>query len=529
MAGEQVTAAEIARLANVGRAAVSNWRRRHDDFPKPVGGPPTSPLFDLAEVQAWLEANGRRVTDAARRPSPGAGLASVAASLLPATTNLVLDPACGTGAMLAGAAQRFGVTTTYVGQDPDRANVEAARRALAEVDVNSADLFVGSPFTDDPLGRYRGAADAVVCLPPTRVTWPADEAMLDLPWAFGPPSQLDPYLAWLQVCYAYLKPDGVAVVLMPPAAPVRASGRRVRSELLRAGALRQVVALPERFAAHLSGPWQLWVLHRPAGRPQYTVQMVDLTRMRPDEVPTDEAGWRKVWPDPGLCRDVEAIELLDEDVLLLPTRHVEAPVRDVAPEYDKLRASLERLAATLDVRLPALPRGKGEAPQTLISITDLVRLGAISFVEKGGSVQPGDVVVPAGADRFDASVVGPDGQRVPGEVLRCDPEVIDPYFLACFLRSETNRRGASGTLGGTARLDLRRARIPRLPLSEQRQYGEAFRRLTEVTDRIDAVARVANEAVQTAIYGLTSGVISPVMSRTSPLPRSPRSRARKGD
>src|SRR5438046_761868 len=41
-----LTASGIARLANVGRAAVSNWRRRHADFPTPVGGTPTSPLFD---------------------------------------------------------------------------------------------------------------------------------------------------------------------------------------------------------------------------------------------------------------------------------------------------------------------------------------------------------------------------------------------------------------------------------------------------------------------------------------------------
>lgn len=54
-----VTAAEIARLAGVGRAAVSNWRRRHPDFPAPVGGTPTSPEFDLREVEAWLRAQGK--------------------------------------------------------------------------------------------------------------------------------------------------------------------------------------------------------------------------------------------------------------------------------------------------------------------------------------------------------------------------------------------------------------------------------------------------------------------------------------
>jgi hypothetical protein len=49
-----LTASGIARLANVGRAAVSNWRRRYADFPTPVGGTPTSPLFDAREVEQWL-------------------------------------------------------------------------------------------------------------------------------------------------------------------------------------------------------------------------------------------------------------------------------------------------------------------------------------------------------------------------------------------------------------------------------------------------------------------------------------------
>ncbi|KAA2267033.1 N-6 DNA methylase [Solihabitans fulvus] len=54
-----VTAADIARLGDVGRAAVSNWRRRHEDFPEPVGGTASSPLFSLREVESWLRRNGK--------------------------------------------------------------------------------------------------------------------------------------------------------------------------------------------------------------------------------------------------------------------------------------------------------------------------------------------------------------------------------------------------------------------------------------------------------------------------------------
>ncbi|MEU2628202.1 N-6 DNA methylase [Kitasatospora sp. NPDC007106] len=55
----EVTAVEIARLAGVGRAAVSNWRRRHPDFPQPAGGTDTSPTFRLDEVEHWLRSQGK--------------------------------------------------------------------------------------------------------------------------------------------------------------------------------------------------------------------------------------------------------------------------------------------------------------------------------------------------------------------------------------------------------------------------------------------------------------------------------------
>lgn len=46
-------------LAGVGRAAVSNWRKRYPDFPQPVGGSPNSPTFGRGEVIGWLNATGK--------------------------------------------------------------------------------------------------------------------------------------------------------------------------------------------------------------------------------------------------------------------------------------------------------------------------------------------------------------------------------------------------------------------------------------------------------------------------------------
>jgi transcriptional regulator with XRE-family HTH domain len=50
-----VSPSEIAEMAGVSRGAVSNWRSGdRTDFPRPAGGSEARPLFDIAEVRAWL-------------------------------------------------------------------------------------------------------------------------------------------------------------------------------------------------------------------------------------------------------------------------------------------------------------------------------------------------------------------------------------------------------------------------------------------------------------------------------------------
>lgn len=56
-----VAASDIARIAGVGRAAVGNWRRRFPDFPEPVAGTASSPLYRLGDVERWLAEHGRGV------------------------------------------------------------------------------------------------------------------------------------------------------------------------------------------------------------------------------------------------------------------------------------------------------------------------------------------------------------------------------------------------------------------------------------------------------------------------------------
>src|SRR5699024_3371753 len=53
-----VSASDIATLAGVTRGAVSNWRRREDDFPAPTAGTTNRPLYDRTEVLTWLQNRG---------------------------------------------------------------------------------------------------------------------------------------------------------------------------------------------------------------------------------------------------------------------------------------------------------------------------------------------------------------------------------------------------------------------------------------------------------------------------------------
>ncbi|MFE2149140.1 hypothetical protein ACFXAO_03775 [Streptomyces lavendulae] len=81
--GYRLLLAGVARIARVGRAAVVQWRRRHDDFPAPVGGTGVHPEFDRAAVLAWLLAHGkievptRTPTAALLMARPGGGTRTV--------------------------------------------------------------------------------------------------------------------------------------------------------------------------------------------------------------------------------------------------------------------------------------------------------------------------------------------------------------------------------------------------------------------------------------------------------------------
>jgi hypothetical protein len=618
-----VTAADIARLAGVGRAAVSNWRRRYEDFPAPVGGTPNSPLFTLAEVERWLGEQGKLQTASPwerlwqlveahrgdqepadvlaaiggfllRRPIdntlPPALLTEVGAlaeqhgalataealwerfvqanarwmAVTPPETarlvaelvdlrdgDVVLDPACGAGSLLTAIAARKPVPCLGQEIDPGLGALAEVRLALRGIAV---ELHAADSLLDD---AYRGRlADAVVCDPPVgERQWGHEELLHDERWEYGIPPRMESELAWVQHALAHVKPGGLVAILMPPSAAARRSGRRIRAELLRRGALRAVIALP--------GPVHLWLLRRPAQAAEHNLLVIEstaaewdqaaelvITAWRAFDAPQAAAAER-----PGMVRSIPVLELLGEEVDLTPARNL--PVSSAPDTAEKLLAGHRELSSRLAALVPMLPTldwtGPRQQRRVMTTVAELVKTGALVLKQSDAPagdatgetvplldladvladrpptrrmsrqlagdavrVEPGDVVLPTAGHKLVARVIN-DAGAVLGRglcLLRPNRDVLDPWFLAGFLAGSANSRQASTHLSAAARLDVRRCEIPRMPLQEQYRYAAVFSALGTFSTALGRAGALADHVVQATVDGLVDGLVSP--------PRPPR-------
>lgn len=596
-----INAGDIARLVDVGRAAVSNWRRRHDDFPQPVGGTASSPLFSLREVEDWLRRNGKsyqvsladrtwqrlraagddlRLGDLvasagalllALRSGPGTNLpatpddladpelvalitelaaerghaeayeflveryaeahsrrlfatqpdiAALLVELVVPDGGTLLDPACGLGTLpLAGEAGRV------LGQEVSAtsATIAAARLLLRDTDVH---VVAGDSLRHD--GFPGELADAVVCDPPfNERAWGYQELTSDPRWEYGLPPRGESELAWVQHCLAHTRPGGLVAILMPTAAAGRRPGKRIRGNLLRAGALRAVVTLAT------GGP-DLWLLRRPEPGERPPSQL--LLMSAEDDPARVLPAWRGYQRDPDAeqADTVRIVDLLDDDVDLGPARR--GPTHDGRELGAAYRTALERLRATvLDPPALDIPGEPHAMPVTTIG--ELAKAGLVTvrhaparMTTDDGDVpvltaedlaegrapsgwttdEPGLVAVEAGdvvASVLGAARVMTGGGGVLGPYLaayRVDPDRLDPDFLAGLLRSVDSR-----THPGSSRLDARRVRVPRLPLAEQRRYGAVFRQLIAFEDSLREAASAGETVLRLGFDGLITGHLRP--------------------
>jgi N-6 DNA Methylase len=557
-----MTAAAIARLAGVGRAAVSNWRRRYPEFPQPVGGSAGSPTFNRTEVEAWLKATGkadqlatagltdtgtRRISEPERSMSTLQSadfLARSMAALLPRETAarraddrgdvesgdfadtaddlpVVLDPACGVGTTLLAVAARFGNRVGLAGQELNQDYARTARFELSD-DANGAayEIHVGDSLLSDQLSGYIGKASAVVCEPPLESPqWPEAELATDPRWEFGIPAPRDGELAWVQHCYAHLRPRGVAVVAISTRTCVQPSGEPIRAALVRAGVLRHVIALPSGSSSLPGTEICLWVLRRPyePAQTHAPVSMIDLSGLADAaDVPGDFAAWQRVLGNqrlghdaPAFSRAVPRLELLDGNVNLLPSRYVTARAEASADDLAQVTERLTRLYAQIGQGLPTFGSSGRQGRTSHVTLSELERVGALTIRSRDTTPRKGDVVLRTLNRAPVVATGGPDDDKGVAQVMEIDATRLDPHFVATFLRDDMAALPAANTLGAVNRDDLRRCRIPRMPLAEQRRYGDAFRQLLELDAALKTLADVSGKVIEQTIHGLTTGVLAP--------------------
>ncbi|MEV0597508.1 HsdM family class I SAM-dependent methyltransferase [Nonomuraea cavernae] len=574
-----VNAGDIARLAGVGRAAVSNWRRRHDDFPLPVGGTANQPLFSLPQIESWLRRYGKSyqvslgdrvwqrlraagdlrlgelvaqagvlltkghseldpelaglVFELAERHDPLTAYeflieryleahsrqlsvtreetADLMVRLVHTDGGTVLDPACGVGTLLLAPRAPM-----VLGQDLSgtSARITAARLRLRGVEAR---VEAGDSIRHDAFAGEK--ADAVVCDPPfNERSWGYEELTGDPRWEYGLPPRGEPELAWVQHCLTHVRPRGLVAVLMPPAAASRKAGRRIRANLLRAGALRAVVALPGS---------DLWLLRRPAAgeRPPSDVLILDATA----DQSAVEPAWRAYLEDRS-DQTVRIIDLLADEVDMTPARHQRRD--DLGRAFTETRDLFLAAAATPpDLKVLDQP-----LDQPVTTVGDLIKEGLVTAVQAppkmaadGGDVavltaddithgtapsgragpqhglvevRPGDVVASYSSVRVMTAggfVLGPHLT-----LYRVDARRLDPDFLAGFLRAAGGRATT-----GSSRFDARRTRLPRLSLADQTAYGEAFRQLAVLEDALRETSALGQTLIRLGLDGLTDGHLHP--------------------
>ncbi|MFE1173122.1 N-6 DNA methylase [Streptomyces sp. NPDC058773] len=548
--GTLVTGSEIARLAGVTRAAVSNWRRRYGDFPAPVGGGAGSPLFALADVQAWLNKQRKgkdlsedvqlwqalrgaygddmlgALVDAARLladPAPG-----VPGALPPDAVRLLRAAAEeGAAGETAGVlAERFTDSVRRAGSDlvtsprivravqhfaadaPDDVTVfdpacgigsllmavgpeQGARRYGQELDARSARF---AQLRAHLMGR--GRVDIVEGDSLRDDHWPdvkADLVVCDPPVADGDWGREE---LLLDSRWEYGTPSRAEGELawLQHAYAHTAPGGRVLMVMPASVAYRKA---GRRIRAELVRRGVLrQVVSLPPGSAASHALPVHLWQLRRPQSPGDEAvGVRMVdltdnEPDGSL--DPRPDQTVDVPLIELLDDAVDlTPSRYVRESHRDYVAEYEHLRQELTQQVRRLavllpPLTEGEGSGALDGPSV-----SVADLARAGLVEHGDPEPASASDQLDTD------------------------FLRGFLRSPANTRRSTSS-SGTFRFDTKGARIPQMDIAEQRRYGEAFRALQEFEERVRRVAELSKEAAALARDGLGSGALTPIRSRRTP-------------
>ncbi|MFF8248919.1 N-6 DNA methylase [Streptomyces griseus] len=542
LVGPLVTGSEIARLAGVTRAAVSNWRRRYNDFPAQAGGPANSPLYALAEVQAWLDKQrkGQEVSPEvelwqAMRAAYGEqmilGLAEVAGMLAGAQVAVLPDDVAARVRTLARAAAPVDLVNGLTERFMDSARRAGSDQVTSERVVRAVchfapELPTAATVFDPACGigvlLLSVAAEAGThCRGQEIDADSAYFAQLRADLLDRPDVRIVAGDSLREEGWPDLKAD---LVVCDPPTGVTEWGREEllldsRWELGTPSKAEGELAWLQHAYAHTDAGGQVLmvmpasVAYRKAGR-RIRAELVRRGILRqvialPPGTATSHAMPVHLWclqrPESTesveTVRTVRMVDLTDN-----------SPDANLNPRSDQFAdvPLIELLDDTVDLtpgsHLRARHRDYPEEYATLREeLGDQIRRLAALLPELAPGGGPGslDAALTSVADLARAGLVSYDG---PEPVSAS--EQLDTDYLQGFLRSSLNTR-RSTSASGSYRLDGKGSRIPRMGIDDQRRYGSAFRALSVFEEGMRRVDELSRQLAEVARDGLATGALAP--------------------
>lgn len=153
-----VAASDIADIAGVSRAAVSNWRRRHADFPEQVAGTKSKPLYALPEVQAWLTKKHYAVERVSTEAKVWAAMNTLRGPYSPEQSAMIVLALAAERVMGGNVPAGLELTHLTTPRDDDPHRIDQVREVIASVDESELASVVD--FTLERTARAEGRKGA---------------------------------------------------------------------------------------------------------------------------------------------------------------------------------------------------------------------------------------------------------------------------------------------------------------------------------------------------------------------------------
>ncbi|OPG14185.1 type I restriction-modification system subunit M/S [Microbispora sp. GKU 823] len=361
----------------------------------------------------------------------------------------IYDPYARGGELLVATAEAAGLGASVRGESP---RLETLRYAMMNLALDGADasLEVGTAAPWEARGsRPAVRADVIITNPPFNM----GSTMRDrnpARWPYGVPPVGNDNFAWLQYVLQSLEDGGRAAVIMPQSAGTSASKaeRDIRRNMVDAGVVECVIALPGRLFPATDVPVSVWLLRRP-GTPGAAVLFIDAReraeksrnhrRLPPDDRDAIVTTYRQ-WCDSqstgdGLSIAVSPRDIRANDFSLNPADYLaDDPPEGTAEELSAVMDAFERLVETqgqaneadraVSVHVTALARGTGGSLSPLPNGWTRTTLAEVCEIQAGPSYaqlrderRSSDGAVPLVRPRHlrDGHITGSDQEKISAE------------------------------------------------------------------------------------------------------------------